>query len=636
MSGWPVRVESFNSLSMATALWRYWGELYVTAVCKATYAIGEGGPMTAVDPAPVSPTEVPGCSVNETVPALQRAELVIFAPAARDEGPRTVTVTREGTELLSTTIGPQGVKPMTASHVDRLRLLGATSAASLLDAASTIPDNFNWSYFQCVPKDQQLDMFHCNEVITLAGFGSAQPIVAELPRVYAAVCWYGLGKNQQHPMALDMVTLDVAQRSCSVIWRCRKPIDDGPMLKNLKVAGLVVPLNEEARFPPTLSDEPIHEDRTIESQGPASQMAPFPLANRSTSDSSTPIPGAPWETGAGEMGRKSMSPSAPISGDSTVDAAPHSTPYRSKSTPLGATVNHEAAPGSARATPFQSKSRSLGRTVNDEAAPTSGSATPFESGSKSLNATDDDAPANSARAMPFKTGGGAAHKSSPALSIPGAPWSHEQSAKSVSNPLRGSTTAEMPAFNPDSLQPSTQEPPAIANIAAQSPTPFSAPVGPFVPPSIVNVPNTPVPPAIPSPVAPPAPLGNGSTEDPTTADKAPEEPADLALTLHSLTDLSDEEQRELDEELERGRARLEERLQNGRELSAKMADHKAEREKRREQNVVSARNTARDAARKENSQREQMAKRAVLRDERAKRGSDLRNRMYGFKLKKPQ
>jgi hypothetical protein len=86
---WPVPVAAAGPVAVGTTLWRYEGQLSVTTVVKATFRLAAGEVMTVTAPEPLRVADeyvggMPLCSLSaarETVPQLQRAEVLLFGHA---------------------------------------------------------------------------------------------------------------------------------------------------------------------------------------------------------------------------------------------------------------------------------------------------------------------------------------------------------------------------------------------------------------------------------------------------------------------------------------------------------------------------------------------------------------------------
>lgn len=108
---WPVRVSAAGPVTVGTSLWRYEGQLSVTAIVKATFVMTPDDEMTVTAPEPLRVTEEIKdgaplgslCGMRETVPMLQEAEVVLFgqAHAPRHRGSRSRSAVTEATVRMS-------------------------------------------------------------------------------------------------------------------------------------------------------------------------------------------------------------------------------------------------------------------------------------------------------------------------------------------------------------------------------------------------------------------------------------------------------------------------------------------------------------------------------------------------------
>jgi len=106
---WPVPVAAAGPVAVGTTLWRYEGQLSVTTIVKATFRLAAGEVMRVTAPEPLRVADeyvggMPLCSlsaVRETVPQLQRAEVLLFGhayafrpPGSDDRVPTSETTVR--------------------------------------------------------------------------------------------------------------------------------------------------------------------------------------------------------------------------------------------------------------------------------------------------------------------------------------------------------------------------------------------------------------------------------------------------------------------------------------------------------------------------------------------------------------
>ncbi|KYF88761.1 hypothetical protein BE17_46695, partial [Sorangium cellulosum] len=314
---WPLNVFRAGPVAAGATLWRSRGQLHVTVIAKATFAMVAGGEAQRIEPLEVIRSEVytrghpmkPLLAASELAPWLERAEVVLtghaWAPggvpvrrmpvrlailrgaaALVDKrlevvGDRTATAASpdpepepfvkmpieyqrawggdirdpenpfgvgaiqdpRGRTSLPNLLPPGGgrapiglgpIPPMVASRASRLRGLARTA----LEGIASIPDDFDWSYFQSAPADQRFDRVLGGEQIVLEGLSPRHPaLITRLPALRALATIY-LPNGAQRWLLLVGDTLIVhpdAER-CAVVFRGSFQVALEEALSALRVA----------------------------------------------------------------------------------------------------------------------------------------------------------------------------------------------------------------------------------------------------------------------------------------------------------------------------------------------------------------------------------------------------------------
>jgi len=136
-----------------------------------------------------------------------------------------------------------GFGPISRALPQRKSLLGSLTASALDQPVPELPAEFDWSYFQCAPPDQQLPSLQGNEWIVLDGMhheharGSSR-----LPTVRPLVVVFGLDPRQPDaPRTIvlrpDLLRIDADNFRCSLISRVVIPLEDERALSTLRLVG---------------------------------------------------------------------------------------------------------------------------------------------------------------------------------------------------------------------------------------------------------------------------------------------------------------------------------------------------------------------------------------------------------------
>lgn len=143
MGLWPVRCAPVGSVAVGSVLWRFQGELRVTAIVKATFAMPETGDMTRINPQPIRRSDdylhgLPSLAgASEIAPRLSEAGAVVigyaYSPSPDGTKKRSIrfTIVRKNTLLIDKTLYVYGdrvkggaPKRFTRMHVGYERALG--------------------------------------------------------------------------------------------------------------------------------------------------------------------------------------------------------------------------------------------------------------------------------------------------------------------------------------------------------------------------------------------------------------------------------------------------------------------------------------------------------------------------------
>ncbi len=125
----------------------------------------------------------------------------------------------------------------------RQHLLGELSREPLEDSVWTIPEAFNWQFFQAAPEDQRCPFLHGDEWIVLDGLHPEQPrLQLQLPKLsaHASVLAPGAG-DAGHAIALfcDGLHIDADRQRCTLRWRGCFPVIEPSRLAELRIVGAV-------------------------------------------------------------------------------------------------------------------------------------------------------------------------------------------------------------------------------------------------------------------------------------------------------------------------------------------------------------------------------------------------------------
>ncbi|WP_437278055.1 DUF2169 domain-containing protein [Sorangium sp. So ce375] len=323
-------------VAAAAALWRSRGQLHVTLVAKATFAMVPGGEVRRIEPLEVIRSEVytrgnpmkPLLAASELAPWLPRAEVVLTGHAWATGGAPVrrmavrLAILRAGAALVDKRLevvgdrtggaapagaqpepfvkmpieyqrafggpgepenplgvgavideragggalpnllplgggrAPVGLGPIPPIVPSRTRLLRGLARAELEGIAS-IPDDFDWSYFQSAPADQRFDRVLGGEEIVLEGLSQRHPTLAtRLPALRAlATILLPNGAARWLPLAGDTLIVQPDAERCAIVFRGSFQVASEEVLSALRVA-VGVEVGDEPVPWPDLSEAP--------------------------------------------------------------------------------------------------------------------------------------------------------------------------------------------------------------------------------------------------------------------------------------------------------------------------------------------------------------------------------------------
>ncbi len=151
-----------------------------------------------------------------------------------------------------------GFGAIPASFPARKKLLGAIPRSALTQPVATIPQGFDWRYFQAAPEDQRVEMLQGNEWLLLDGLHPQVPrLRSQLPGATAVSKIYGhdkVGAPDTVPLRIDMLQIDADALRCSLVWRGSFPVTTVESLGEIVVVGGVETPDEPMLWPETAAD----------------------------------------------------------------------------------------------------------------------------------------------------------------------------------------------------------------------------------------------------------------------------------------------------------------------------------------------------------------------------------------------
>jgi hypothetical protein len=328
--------------------WRYRGQLRLTAIVKASFALGTDGALSPCAPDAIHRVDQPHPSdqttlvaASDRVPYRACADVLVVGRVLPPPGgptPRLVVGASDG-PLIDKRLDATGSGPISAEAAARRALLAPASRLGVDDAVMELADSFNWSYFQTAPAGQQARYLAGDETLLLEGLCPQAPrLSATLPRVQAAAALWGPpqwngGARQLVGLAADCLLIDVERLVCSITWRGTVGVPNDVALADLTLAGAIalggtpVALPETAPSPAAVSPpkaRPAERDALTGTVGlSATKNVPgvaLPFADRSTSGG--------WQRAA-----------QPASGEPSARARGRASPWAPKKAKSAATSN---------------------------------------------------------------------------------------------------------------------------------------------------------------------------------------------------------------------------------------------------------------------------------------------------------
>ncbi|WP_437982766.1 DUF2169 family type VI secretion system accessory protein [Sorangium sp. So ce117] len=323
-------------IAAGATLWRSRGQLHVTLVAKATFALVPGGEARRIAPLELVRSEVytrgnpmkPLLAASELAPWLARAEVVLTGHAWAPGGAPVrgmavrLAILRAGAALVDKRLevmgdraggaaaaalpepfvkmpieyqrayggpgepenplgvgagvdehvggrgalpnllppgggrAPVGLGPIPPIVPSRARLLRGLARAELEGIAS-IPDDFDWSYFQSAPVDQRFDRVLGGEEIVMEGLSQHHPALAtRLPALRAlATILLPNGAARWLPLVGDTLIVQPDAERCAVVFRGSFQVASEEVLPALRAA-VGVEVGDEPVPWPDLSEAP--------------------------------------------------------------------------------------------------------------------------------------------------------------------------------------------------------------------------------------------------------------------------------------------------------------------------------------------------------------------------------------------
>ncbi|MEZ4299784.1 MAG: DUF2169 domain-containing protein [Polyangiaceae bacterium] len=269
-----VAVSPVGRVSAATVLWRHRGQRNVTAVVKATFALVPEGRMTQVDPVAIAfgeqadPYGIGLAEGGDVAPLLREAGVTVVGhvqlpPHFTSDEVHVELELARGREIVldrqlvldgSKRVGPeqrhvhvQGMAPLSREWPVRASHLGGADPADLLPPDMTVPDDFDWAYFQAAPMEQRVARLAGDEWLILGGFFLERPRLRTLlPAAHGAARLYRSIEptprgGEPISMVLDTVHIDVDQHLYSLVWRGAAPVHGCDPMDLRVVAGVELP-----------------------------------------------------------------------------------------------------------------------------------------------------------------------------------------------------------------------------------------------------------------------------------------------------------------------------------------------------------------------------------------------------------
>jgi hypothetical protein len=270
--------------------WRYQGQLRLTAIVKASFALPADGEMQLCQPEPIHPLDLapatgPAGSIvaaADRAPHRGRADVVLVGHARALAGKPTrsrqvrlivhcgdETLVHKSLEVVGDDSQPggklervAGFGPIAAQSGVRQALLDPASRQGLQEEILTVAESMNWAYFQAAPADQQTRLLTGGETIVLEGLHpGAEHVSATLPNVRAAAALYGPAQGNEWArinieLLADMLHIDADRQLCSLTWRGSVAIPHEIELAQLTLAGGIALHGEAVALPDSTPSPP--------------------------------------------------------------------------------------------------------------------------------------------------------------------------------------------------------------------------------------------------------------------------------------------------------------------------------------------------------------------------------------------
>lgn len=143
-----------------------------------------------------------------------------------EENPVGVDITARGEPNIlypSSRARAAGFGPLSRSWPTRKGLLKKLEPKRVEGVFVDVPEGFDWTYFQCAPKDQRTPHLHGDEELTLIGMHPSMPVVTtRLPGLRAVARVMGLPAAEGPEaieMRLDMLLVDTDAQTVTLVFR---------------------------------------------------------------------------------------------------------------------------------------------------------------------------------------------------------------------------------------------------------------------------------------------------------------------------------------------------------------------------------------------------------------------------------
>ncbi|WP_437716749.1 DUF2169 domain-containing protein [Sorangium sp. So ce448] len=199
---------------------------------------------------------------------------------------------------------PAGFGPLAAAWPARSRRLPAGARARLDAEVMEVPGAFDWSYFQCAPRDQWVSALQPDTVVVLEGFHPDRPrIQSALPDARVAGAVYGLDDaDPDAPARLafhaDGLHVDADRRLCTITWRAHVELRD-PAQRERLVAVAGVGIGSAPAVPPRRP--PVQRPAAAAPAAPSRSGEPRPLPREGSAGGTLALDGPGSAPGSGTL-----------------------------------------------------------------------------------------------------------------------------------------------------------------------------------------------------------------------------------------------------------------------------------------------------------------------------------------------